>query len=193
MAYLASALALSPEEKDDLSKIETYLNGVLTLKSRFIQTSSDGEVVEGDFYLSRPGKMRFEYDPPSPILLIANGFFVIYVNNQAEQVTHIPIRNTPLRLLLERDVNLREFYVVNFVKRGHGTLTLMLSTKDDSNGGRVKLFFSDNPVALRQWFIRDAQGVEIRVSLLGVERGLSFDPRLFQLDVEDFDDVEATR
>jgi outer membrane lipoprotein-sorting protein len=189
----AVAAPLSEDEKDDLSRIENYLNGISTLKSRFIQTSSTGPRAAGTVYLQRPGRMRFEYNPPSPILLVADGLFVIYVDLELEQISHVPISATPLRVLIEADVNLVDGHDVQSVKRGPGTLAVTLTVKDDPDAGALRLLFTEAPLALKQWVIRDAQGIEVRVTLLEAVRGLDFDPRLFQVDEDMFGTTDNQR
>lgn len=189
----AAAAPLTADQKDDLSRVETYLNGITTLRSTFIQTSSTGLRAEGTVFLARPGRMRFEYDPPSPILLVADGLFVIYVDNELEQISHVPISSTPLRVLIEEDVNLVEAHDVREIRRGPGTLAITLTVKEDPEAGAVRLLFADQPLALKQWVIRDAQGVEVRVSLVNAERGMPLDAALFQVDEDMFNTADSQR
>lgn len=182
----ASAAALGAKDKADVVRVEAYLNAITTLKSRFVQRASTGNLASGTVYISRPGKMRFEYDPPAPILLVADGLFLIYVDKDLEQISHVPISSTPLSILVEAGVKLEASHDVAFVERGPGTLAITLTMKDDSEAGAVRLLFADAPLALKQWYIRDAQGVEVRVSLLDVERGVDLDSTLFQIDPDMF-------
>ena len=183
-----SAAALGAKDKADVARVEAYINAITTLKSRFVQWASTGNLASGTVYLSRPGKMRFEYDPPAPILLVADGLFLIYVDKDLEQISHVPISSTPLSILVEAGVELETAHDVAFVERGPGTLAITLTMKDDLEAGAIRLLFADAPLALKQWYIRDAQGIEIRVSLLDIERGMMFEPALFQIDPEMFAD-----
>ena len=97
----AFGMNLTQTDLDDLGRIENYLNSIHTLKSNFIQTASTGERATGVLFLNRPGRIRVQYDPPSPILLVANGAFIIYVDKNLEQISHIPIAETPLRVLID--------------------------------------------------------------------------------------------
>ena len=103
---LAKAADLTQNDMDDINKIENYLNSITTFKSNFLQTASTGERSCGVLFLDRPGKMRVQYDEPSPILLVSDGAYVIYVEKNLEQISHLPISQTPLRALIEKDVNL---------------------------------------------------------------------------------------
>ena len=177
-----SAAALNAGDQADVRRIESYLNGITTLKSRFIQRSSTGHLASGVLYLSRPGRMRFEYDPPAQILLVADGLFLVYVDKELQQISNVPISATPLSVLVDANVKLANSHDVEKVERGAGTLSVTLGMKDDPEAGAVRLLFVDGPIALKQWYIRDAQGVEVQVSLLDSERGMTFDSALFQVD-----------
>lgn len=179
---LAKGADLTQDDLDNISKIENYLNSITTLKSIFLQTASTGERSGGVLFLDRPGKMRVQYDEPSPILLVSDGSYVIYVEKNLEQISHFPIRQTPLRVLIEKDVDLQAWYQIKDIKRGPGTLRLTLTMKDDLSLGSIQLLFSDRPMQLRQWTIRDQQGIEVRVSLMDMQRGARFDPELFEVD-----------
>jgi outer membrane lipoprotein-sorting protein len=182
----AFAAGLSAQDKTDVRRIESYLNAITTLKSRFIQRASTGNLASGTVYISRPGRMRFEYDPPAPILLVADGLFLIYVDKELGQISHVPISSTPLSILVEEDVKLASNHDVALVERGASTLAVTLTMRDDEQSGAVRLFFADSPLALKQWYIRDAQGVEVRVSLLDIERGMDLESELFQVDPDMF-------
>jgi len=182
----ASAASLGAKDARDVGRVEAYLNAITTLKSKFIQRASTGNLASGTVYISRPGKMRFEYDPPAPILLVADGIFLIYVDKDLEQISHVPISSTPLSILVSENVKLTDNHDVAGVERGAGTLAVTLTMKDDVEAGAVRLLFADAPLALKQWYIRDAQGVEVQVSLLDPERGLDLESTLFQINPDMF-------
>jgi outer membrane lipoprotein-sorting protein len=182
----ASAASSGTKDASDVGRVEVYLNAITTLKSRFIQRASTGNLASGTVYISRPGKMRFEYDPPAPILLVADGIFLIYVDKELEQISHVPISSTPLSILVSENVKLSDNHDVAAVERGAGTLAVTLTMKGDVEAGAVRLLFADAPLSLKQWYIRDAQGVEVQVSLLDPERGLELDSTLFQVNPDMF-------
>ena len=82
-------IKLSAEDRKDILRIETYLNEIKSLRADFLQVSSNGEVATGNLLMLRPGRIRFEYDPPSPILLVADGVYLRYIDKELEQVTHL--------------------------------------------------------------------------------------------------------
>ena len=92
-------------------------------------------------------------------------------------------------MLIEKDVNLQAWYKIKDIKRGPGTVRLTLIMKDDLSLGLVQLLFSDRPMQLRQWTIRDQQGIEVRVSLMDMQRGARFDPKLFEVDPNLFNNL----
>jgi len=184
----SAAATLNAGDRADVRRIESYLNGITTLKSRFIQRSSTGHLASGVLYLSRPGRMRFEYDPPAQILLVVDGLFLIYVDKELQQISNIPISATPLSVLVDANVKLANSHDVEKVDRGAGTLSVTLGMKDDPESGAVRLLFADGPISLKKWYIRDAHGVEVQVSLLDSERGMTFDSALFQVDPTMFED-----
>ena len=109
---LAKGADLTQDDLDNISKIENFLNSITTLKSNFLQSASTGERSGGVLFLDRPGKMRVQYDEPSPILLVSDGSYVIYVEKNLEQISHFPIAQTPLRVLIEKDVDLQAWYKI---------------------------------------------------------------------------------
>lgn len=189
----AFSVNLTQKDLDDLSKVENYLNSIHTLKSNFIQTASTGERATGVLFLNRPGRIRVQYDPPSPILLVANGAFIIYVDKHLEQISHIPIAETPLRALIDKDVNLLSWYSIKNIKRGPGTLRVTLAKKNELGSSFVRLLFSDKPLQLRQWVIRDQQGIEVRISLLDMQRGIKFNSNIFEVDSNQFSPLQDVK
>ena len=181
------AAPLSAEDKADLKKIETYFNGITTLQARFLQVASTGATAQGILSLKRPGLMRFEYDAPSPILLVSDGTWLVFQDNELEQTTHVPLGSTPLSVLVEDPVDFKTGLEVLDVARNPGVIRLRMRMRDDPESGMVQMVFSDAPLALRQWTITDAQGVEVKVALLETRRGMTlkddlFKPRKFQSD-----------
>jgi len=178
-----AAAPLSDRDRADLVRLEAYLNAITTLQARFVQVSSNGYVASGRLWMQRPGRMRFEYDPPSPILLVADGTFVIYHDRELGQTSHVPLGATPLGILLRERVQLSGDVGVERVQRGQGQLQVTLSRTSEPGSGTLTLMLTDNPLELRQWSVVDAQGVEVRVTLQGAERGARFDPALFRFAI----------
>ncbi len=176
---VAAGPELSAADRADLARIETYLNGLHTLKSRFLQVAPDGTTAEGVAWLDRPGKMRFQYDPPSPLLLIAGYGLFFFHDSQLNQTTNLPVEATPLGLLLRDNLRLAGDVTVTGVTRLPGQIQVSMVRTASPGDGSLTLVFSDNPLALRQWSVVDARQQETRVTLFNIELGGKFDQKLF--------------
>jgi len=185
-AVIARTVKLSKDDIADLVRIEKHLNGIKTMRARFLQVTSTGEYSEGDIWLSRPGRMRIEYDPPNPVMVIADGSNLIYVDKELKQATAVFLRLTPAELILRDSLSLiaDEILVTGF-KRSPGVLRISLVKADDPLEGQLTLIFSDKPLELRKWTVTDAQGVRTTVSLLGSRFGMAIDEKLFDYKMPD--------
>jgi outer membrane lipoprotein-sorting protein len=174
-----SAAQTSTQDRADLARIEAYLNNVRSLKARFMQTAPDGQVSEGVALMQRPGKMRFQYDPPSPFLLIANYGVLFFQDAQLGQTTNIPLSHTPLGILLGDHTSLSgEVAVTKFV-RLPGQIQVSLVRTASPGEGTLTLIFADNPLTLRQWTVLDQQGKQTHVTFTNMEVGANVDAKLF--------------
>lgn len=176
------AMALTPQDRADLARIETYLNGLRTLKARFLQVAPDGTTSQGTAYLQRPGRMRFEYDKPSPFLLVAGFGSAVFHDSELNQTTSVPLGTTPLGILLADNFQLGGEIVVTGIDRQPGLIQITTQRAASPEDGSLTLIFADNPLALRQWAVTDAQREETRVSLFSIQLGGSFDPRMFEFN-----------
>ncbi|GAB6052699.1 outer membrane lipoprotein carrier protein LolA [Magnetospira thiophila] len=174
------ARVFTAEEQVMLKKVEGYLNSVKTLQSRFIQATSQGGYTEGTLYLSRPGKLRFEYDPPAPFLLVANGTWLIYEDKELDQISYLPLGSTPAALLVSENlvINGDEVQAIDLV-RDKGLVAVTLVQTDNPENGQLTLIFNEKPMVLRQWEIIDAQGTQTVLTLNKTRTGLTLDKELF--------------
>ena len=141
----------------------------------------NGGTSQGLAWMQRPGRMRFQYDPPSPLLLVAgHGLFVFY-DRDLKQTTNVPLGSTPLGMLLREDVTLSGEVTVTDIDRQPGLIQVTLVRTASPGDGSLTLVFADRPLALRQWTVLDAQGRATRVTLYDVELGGTFDQDLFEL------------
>lgn len=176
----ARAQPPSPRDQADLARIETYLNGLKTLKAHFIQVTGDGQTSEGTAWLQRPGKMRFQYTPPAPFLLIAAHGVLTFNDSALQQTSNIPLSRTPLGILLAENVTLAGAVTVTAIQRLPGQIQVSLVRTESPGDGSLTLIFADNPLALKQWTVVDAQRRETHVTLYNVQLGGSFDQQLFE-------------
>ncbi len=173
--------SLSREDRAFLGKAEDWLNGVDTYQAQFLQISSTGNYAEGTLKIDRPGLMRLEYDPPTPLLLIANGSHLVYYDKELDQVSYISQDSTPLGILLKEQVSFDDpALTVIDMQRAGGVVEISVVQTNDPGQGILTLVFTETPIRLAQWRVRDAQNVEVTVSLFGPKRDIPLDPDLFQ-------------
>ena len=170
----------TPQDRADLARVETYLNSVRNLHSRFRQVAPNGGISEGQAWLSRPGRLRFQYDPPSPFLLVGGNGLLVFHDAKLKQTINIPLDSTPLGILLQDNLRLSGDVTVTKVTRAPGQLQVSLVRTRTPQDGTLTLIFADQPLALRQWTVLDAQRQETRVTLFNIELGGVFDAKLFQ-------------
>lgn len=176
----AAAQGLTADQRAEVERVETYFNNLTTMRSTFLQASSTGLVARGVVWLERPGRMRFEYAPPSPVLITADGIWLTYQDNELEQTTQIPLIASPLSVLVSDEVDLTEDLIVEGVEKGANVIRLQLRQRNDPDQGNVVLTFQDRPLSLKQWIITDAQGVEVKVALLDPVFGLDLPADLWR-------------
>ncbi len=176
----AQTQPLSPEDSADITRIETYLNGLKSLKAHFFQVAGDGGISQGTAWLQRPGHMRFQYDPPAPFLMIASHGVLTFNDSALQQTSNIQLSRTPLGILLADHVALSGGVTVTGIQRLPGQLQITVVRTDSPGDGTLTLIFTDSPLALRQWVVVDAQRRETHVTLSDVQIGASFDPLLFE-------------
>src|SRR5438105_5643261 len=173
-----AAVALMPQDNADLQRIAAYLDSIRTMYAKFRQIASGGSIATGQLWMARPGRMRFEYDPPSPILLLADMFYVYYVDKELIQMSKVGLKSTPAWLLLRDPITFGDLIVTRF-ERGANTIRLTVVEKAEPDNGSLTMVFSDNPLALRQWSIVDQQRKTTTVSLYDERFGMALDPKLF--------------
>jgi outer membrane lipoprotein-sorting protein len=151
------------------------------MTARFMQVSSTGAQAEGAMALQRPGRMRLEYDAPSPILVVADGRYLIYVDEKLNQVSHLPLESTPAGILLRDNISFDDPEIsVTDTRSKAGVAEIDVAMTNDRAAGLMTLVFSEQPFALRQWRITDAQGTETAVTLFDVHTGVDLDQKLFK-------------
>ncbi|HVA15888.1 MAG TPA: outer membrane lipoprotein carrier protein LolA [Stellaceae bacterium] len=171
--------ALNPADAADLQRVQDYLNNIRTLQSRFEQISNDGGVATGTLYLSRPGKMRVEYDPPVPILLVATDNRIWYYDKKLQQVSFFDLKDTPAWFLLQPNVSFGGDITVSHFERDPGALRVTVSEVKNPSLGSATLVLSDHPLELQKWKIVDAQRKEVTVTLDSPHYGAPLNPQLF--------------
>jgi outer membrane lipoprotein-sorting protein len=174
---------LSNDQIAAVNKVSTYFNQLDTLKGVFQQTDPDRKLAKGKFYIKRPGQFRFDYGAPTKKVMISDGRFLAIQDPDLKNPDTFEIDQTPFRLLLRKEVDLlRDAQIVD-VKQADDLIMVALQDKSPDAPGKIQLFLSTKPeVALREWVITDAQGLETRVEVSELDRSGGFDPRLFVRD-----------
>jgi outer membrane lipoprotein-sorting protein len=180
----AAPADLSVDDRTSINEVEKYLNELHTLKSRFLQATSDGNYTEGTFYLSRPGKMRIEYDPPAQLVIVADGTWLIYNDLELEQITHYPLGMTNANVLLKEKISFfQDDLTISKVEHSPGVIGITVATSEEGSG-QLTLVFSDKPLELKKWIVVDPMGITTSVSLLSTQRDISIDPKLFSVKLK---------
>jgi outer membrane lipoprotein-sorting protein len=170
----------SAEDVQDLDRISAYMNRLSSAQAKFTQIDQWGQMREGAIYLQRPGKLRFEYQTPQPdLVIIADGTWLYVQNNTLKTTTHYDINATPLKLLVRDKIDLAAENDVVELARAPGMLGV--TARDDKGllQGEITLNFSDPGIELRNWVLKDAQGVSVQVSVRDLKEGVKIDPGLF--------------
>ena len=173
-----AAVALTPQDNADLQRIAGYLGSIRTMYAKFRQVAPGGGIATGQLWMARPGRMRFEYDPPTQILLLADMFYVYYIDKELIQMTKVGLKSTPAWLLLRDPITFSDLIVTRF-ERAANTVRVTVVEKTEPDNGSLTMVFSDNPLALRQWSIVDQQRKTTTVSLYDERFGMALDPKLF--------------
>jgi outer membrane lipoprotein-sorting protein len=173
-----AAVALTPQDNADLQRIAGYLGSIRTMYAKFRQLAPGGGIATGQLWMARPGRMRFEYDPPTQILLLADMFYVYYIDKELIQMTKVGLKSTPAWLLLRDPITFSDLIVTRF-ERAANTVRVTVVEKTEPDNGSLTMVFSDNPLALRQWSIIDQQRKTTTVSLYDERFGMALDPKLF--------------
>lgn len=177
------AVAAPPPAADpaELARIATYLNAIHTLKAHFLQVAPNGAVSEGTAWLERPGRVRFQYAPPSPLLLVAGHGLVMFHDASLGQTSTVPLDRTPLGILLAPQVRLDGPVAVTSLRHLPGEVAVTLHRRASPDEGSLTLVFTTDPLTLRQWTVTDPQRQRTTVTLENLETGGTFDPDLFNV------------
>jgi outer membrane lipoprotein-sorting protein len=176
--------SLDPKQRDIANKVSAYLSGIRTLVGNFVQVGADGSKTQGQIYLAKPGRVRFEYDEPSPIELIADGSSVVVRDRKLATQDLYPLSQTPLRFLLADRVDLVHDTNVVGVYTDDTFTTVVI--EEDALGGKHKLMlmFDAKTMVLKQWTITDPQGFDTTVAVYNLDTTKRPDPGLFKINYE---------
>jgi len=178
-----SASALNPEQRAIIDRVNNYLSSMQVLVGNFVQVGPDGGRTQGRFYISKPGKVRFEYDDPSPIELIADGQSVVVRDRKLATQDVYPLSQTPLRFLLADHVDLRKDSNLVAVYADDVFITVVVEEKNGVVGtSRLMIMFAAKDMQLKQWTVTDPQGYDTTVAVYNLDASKRPDPSMFKID-----------
>jgi outer membrane lipoprotein-sorting protein len=178
----AEAIEMSGPARDAaLAAASASLNRQKSIKARFMQLAPNGAQSQGDLYLQRPGKLRFAYDAPSPLTIVAAGNVVAVEDKRMREVTRVPLRSTPLFFALKDQVSLAVDARITRVTREGQALYVTARDRKGEASGQITMKFVGDSYELREWTITDGQNRTTRVSLSNVQNVAKHDPALFRM------------
>ncbi|MCH2076294.1 MAG: outer membrane lipoprotein carrier protein LolA [Rhodobacteraceae bacterium] len=190
-AVIAATLA-SPAaaQRIPLGELSQYLNELTTARGSFTQVASTGEVSTGTIFIKRPGRVRFEYNPPERSMVIAGGGSLAVFDPRSDEPARYALNQTPLSIILARNVDLARANMVTGHTSDGLTTTVRAQDPENPEYGSIDLVFTGNPVELRQWVINDGDGGSTTVILGALDRGVRVPDRLFNIIAETQDWAE---
>jgi len=174
-----AAAAIAADDQALVDRATAYLQSLDEARGRFTQTDGQGHVTQGTFYLKRPGKARFEYDPPSGLVVVSDGAAVTVADSRLMTFNRYPLGATPLSLFLARTIRLDRGVMIAGVDHIQGGFVITARDGHKKTAGQLMLSFADNPMQLTGWAITDAQGRTTRVKLQNLQRTSGLDRTLF--------------
>ncbi len=185
LTFAAPAFAQNPPSVNnfavmpEVKQVEDYLNNLGTLKARFVQTAPNGNQLQGDFMLKRPGRLRFQYDKPIEDFIVADGKFIYYYDSELKEQKNALISQSLADFFLRKDLTLSGKVQVMDVKREDGLLLVTVSQSKDPLAGTLTMGFTENPMLLSKWRVVDAQGQITETALFNQTTGIKLDSDLF--------------
>jgi outer membrane lipoprotein-sorting protein len=170
---------LTTSEAEDLAAVQAYLKNITSLRAQFQQVAPNRQVSAGTLSLEKPGKLRFQYDPPSPILVVSDGKVITLIDYDLKQVTRWPINDTPLRPLVRSDFIFGEDVKVLGIRRNEQWINVAITDPKKRDEGSMLLTFSRNPLRLTEWQVLDERGQTTIVTLDSLQTNLALDKSLW--------------
>ena len=176
----APTFALATERTPEVQKAENYLRNLKTAKARFIQTTSNGPELTGDFYLSRPGRLRFEYDDPLDDYIVADGTFIYFYDGDIKEQSNAPIGQTLADFILRPNIRLtNEDLNIQRIMHVGDMVQITIAQSHDPDSGTITLGFEKEPYRLKKWRVVDGAGGITEVELFDLKTGMDLPNSLF--------------
>ncbi len=183
LAFLVAAPAIAAPNPADVARVEQYLSTLTTITADFSQVDANGNLAGGKFYMKRPGRMRWEYSPPTPILLVSDGKVMTYYDAELDQVNYIPLDDTLGGFLAQKNLKLdSDSTRLTAFEAKDGIVRATLVQKSKPDEGSLTLEFDDKPLQLRQMIVKDATGKQTRIALEHAVYGQNLPDSLFKFE-----------
>ena len=172
---------LDKKQVELVQKVNGYFNQMADMKGLFVQTNADNKRTRGKFYVKRPGRFRFDYNPPSRLVILSDGKHMAIQDLDLRTDERIDLDYTPFRVLLRKDVDLLRDARILEVGEVDDVIVLALQDRSPDTAGRIKLFLAKKTeLELKEWITTDAQGLDTRVELTEVSKAQDLDPAMFK-------------
>lgn len=182
----------TPEQRAAAARISTYLSSLQTLAGNFVQVGPDGSRTTGEFFIQKPGKVRFEYDPPSRIAIVADGSSVIVRDTKLATQDLFPLSQTPLRYLLSDRIDLLRDTNIVKITADENFISVTIEEKQAVIGtSRLMLMVGARDYQLKQWTVTDPQGYDTTVAVYNLDTARRIDPGMFRIDYTRYDTPNA--
>ena len=179
----ANAATLSQEEQDIVSQLSSHINSMTTMQGTFVQIGPDGRQSEGYFVVDRPGKLLFKYKPPVKVEIVADGKALVIRDRKAGTRDVWPIGKTPLRFLLDKNVDLAKDSKVLGVRALEGNkVNIVMEEVTPAGTGRIALTVDQGDYSIERWTVTDPQGLETTIALQDIAYGKPTDPQWFYIN-----------
>jgi outer membrane lipoprotein-sorting protein len=172
-------LPVQLSDQEIVGKVNDYFNKLTNLEGTFVQTDPDNTQKQGKFYFARPGRLRFDYSPPSRLKIISNGYYLAIEDYALNTSDKYPLEMTPFRLLLSETVDLSRDANILGIEQGADTAVVTVEDKKGDAAGRISLFFNKTDMSLKEWIITDAQGLNTRIEVSNLEQNKRVSAELF--------------
>jgi len=174
-------------QRAQAAKVSAYLSSLQTLVGNFVQVGPDGSKIKGDFYIQKPGKVRFEYDPPTPIDIVADGSALVVRDRKLATQDVYPLSQTPLRYLLSDRIDLLKDTNVIAVASDDLYVTITIEEKQALIGtSRLMLMLGAKDGQLKQWTVTDPQGYDTTIAIYNLDTTKKLDPSMFKIDFTNY-------
>ena len=179
--HSAPQRAFSDADGVELNRVSAYLNSIHTMKGGFVQIGPDGQIDQGEFALSKPGRIRFQYYPPTPTLIVSDGSTVAVENTRLKTVDRYPLSDTPLGLILGDNIDLLHDREIVGIEREQDAVVIKARSSSNRTQANITLTFAEPELELRQWTVVDNQGLTTTVALRNMQTGVTLPGSLFTM------------